>query len=159
MITKEVLINAVQAVLLTVPSKPFLCLPMSATLYAKLKNEHNVDAKLVTGNLSYKEQIIFQQDFSISEVRDNILQLWAGHAWVEVDGLICDLSLPRTLYANEFTKSCKKELVQRLGEGRGCVVASQSVMHVAFGLSYSPIDYLQDSIATAIIKGSEQLFY
>jgi len=136
---------------------PFLCLPVSATLYAILKDNHNVDAKLVTGDLTYKGQYIFRQDFSIKTAQSDVFQKWAGHAWVEFGGMICDLSIFRTLYSDEFTKPCRSELVQIFGQGRGCLIASQSIMQVAYGLSYNAIDYLDDDMATGIIKGFEPL--
>ena len=54
-----------------IPYRPFLCLPMSAILYAILKDNHQIEFRLVTGNLSYNGQYIFKQKFSIAKVAAN----------------------------------------------------------------------------------------
>ena len=111
------------------PYKPFMCLPMSALLYATLKDSLKIDAKLATGNLTYRGEHIFKQDFSISEAKNNTLQDWAGHAWVEIEDLICDLSFFRTLYSVKFTKPFKQKLINDFGEGRGALIASRAEMN------------------------------
>jgi len=80
----EIIKHAAIDVLKNTPYKPFLCLPMSAVLYAMLKDNHGVDAKLITGDLTYKNHYIFNQNFSIRSEVSNSLKYWAGHAWVEV---------------------------------------------------------------------------
>lgn len=156
MLDQAILQSAIKDVLEHMPYRPFLCLPMSATLYAVLKDNHNVNARIATGNLSYKGEQIFKQDFSITKAQDNIFQEWSGHAWVEFDGLICDLSVFRTVYSDKFTKPCKADFIRFFGEGRGCLIASPSIMQT-FGLTYQPVEYLSDEMATGIIRGMERL--
>ena len=152
----EILKEVVTDILRNIPYRPFLCLPLSATLYAILKDNYNIDARFVTGDLSYKGGYIFKQDFKISDAKDNTYQDWEGHAWVEIGDLICDLSFFRTLYSDKFTKPFKQELIARFGEGKGCLIATQTQMNLS-GLSYCPIDYLSDDQATGIIKGFDSL--
>lgn len=151
-ILKEVITN----ILTVTPRKPFLCLPVSASLYAILKDAYNIETKLITGNLLYKGSYIFKQDYKISEVKNETLQEWAGHAWVEIEGNVCDLSFFRTLYSEQFTKPFKQELISYFGEGRGSLFASPQQLN-AMGLTYKAIEYLSDDLATGIIKGFEPL--
>ncbi len=148
----EIIKKAVLDILKNLPHRPFLCLPMSATLYAILKDNYGIYSKLVTGDLYFKDQIIFKQDFSISKAKPNILQYWSGHSWVEIENLICDLSIFRTLYSDKFTKPCKAELIKEFGVGRGCLIATKEAMKQS-GLQYNGIDCLEDYMATAIIEG------
>lgn len=150
----DLLKNAVTEVLGNTPNRPFTCLPMSAILYAILKDNLGIEAKVTTGNLLYNGQHLFKQDFSITEAKDNELQYWTGHAWVEVEGMICDLSFFRTLYSDTFAKPYKRDLIELFGKGRGCLIAP--VAGVPF-LNYEPLEYLHDDIATGIIKGFETL--
>ncbi len=136
--------------------KPFLCLPMSALLYAILKDKHNMSSNLTTGSLSFNREVLFKQDFSISSADKNNLQYWMGHAWVEIDGLIVDLSIFRTIYSPEFTKQSKSELIKTFGEGRGCLIGTQAEM-TELGLFYNGIDHLEDEMATQIINGFSKL--
>lgn len=152
----EILQEVVSEILRKTPNKPFLCLPLSAHLYAILKDNHSADPKLVTGDLFYKGDYIFKQDFPIAQAKDGIFQDWSGHSWVEVEGLICDLSIFRTIYSNNFIKPFKQEILHSFGEGRGCLIAANGAMK-DLGLSYIKVDYLSDEMATGIIKGFDPL--
>lgn len=138
------------------PHAPFLCLPLSAALYAILKDKHGVESSLVAGNLSFKNTIVFQHDFSVSGTNNTSLQHWAGHAWVELDGFIIDLSLFRTIYSDSFTKLCKSEMISMFGKGRGAIIASPQALQKD-GLLYASVEVLTDDDATGIIKGIPQL--
>lgn len=152
----DILKDVVLDVLKHTPYKPYLCLPLSALLYCKLKDDHNIDAKLVTGDLAYKGEFIFKQDFKISQAKNGVLQEWAGHSWVEIENFICDLSFFRTLYSDEFTRPYRNELIEIYGEGRGCLIFEKKDAHFVH-LSYTPIDYLSDDMATGIINGFKDL--
>ena len=156
MIGQQQLSDTVIEVLKNLPNKPFLCLPLSALFYVLLKDNHNVESQLVTGNLFYKDNVIFKQDFKIENVNADKLIDWSGHAWVELDNQIFDLSFFRTLYSDQFSKPCKKELIQYYGEGRGCIIGSPQELKND-GLSYQAIDCLQDTTATSILKGIKKL--
>lgn len=152
MLTSPILQKAVVDVLKYTPYKPFLCLPLSALLYVLLKDKRGLDPKIVTGDLNFKGHYVFKQDFKISEAKDGIFTEWAGHAWVEIEDVICDLSFFRTLYSNEFNRHYKNELVSTFGEGRGCLIFEKD--KIAPGhLSYNGIDFLEDETVTAILKG------
>ena len=144
--------KAVIDVLKYTPYEPFLCLPLSTLLYVLLKDKYQFDAKLVTGDLKFKTDYIFKQDFKISEAKDGVLTEWSGHSWVEIDNLICDLSIFRTLYSDQFTKPCKAELIANFGEGRGCLIFEKDKIQPG-QLSYIAIDYLPDEMAIGILKG------
>lgn len=153
---EEILKKSMLEILRNTPSMPFLCLPMSAMLYAILNDNHKMNSKIATGDLSYKGQIIFKQDFSISSAPNDAFNEWAGHAWVEIDGLICDLSFFRTLYSSNFTKPCKDDLINFFGEGKGSLAATSQQLS-GFGLEYVTKDYLSDDIASGIINGFRTL--
>jgi len=152
----ETVKGAINEALRGMPHAPFLCLPLSAALYAILKDKHGIESSIVAGNLSFKSTIIFQHDFSISGTTNASLQYWAGHAWVELNGSIIDLSLFRTLYSDSFTKPCKNEIISMFGKGRGAIIASPQVLQ-GDGLIYTPVEALTDEDATGIIKGIPQL--
>jgi hypothetical protein len=131
----------------------YSCIPMSAMLYVILKDRHNINTHLITGDLSYKDHTVFKQNFSIPETTTDFLSKdWTGHAWVEFDDLICDLSFFRTLYSSDFNHSCKEELISQFGLGKGFLGASKNKMK-EFNLFYNAIDTLSDRVATSIIRG------
>lgn len=148
--------NVAVDILTNIPYRPFFCLPLSATLYAVLNDNHGIKAKLITGNLTYNNNYIFKQDFSIKGEQGRKLTDWSGHAWVEVEDYICDLSFFRSLYSEKFTKPYKSELIALFGEGRGLLIARACDLQ-QYRLSYHAIDTLHDNIATGIIRGIEHL--
>lgn len=143
-------------VLKGMPHKPFLCLPLSALLYAVLKDNHGLEPQLVTGDLTFKNDYIFKQDFSVVAEEQPKFKLWAGHAWVELDNHIIDLSFFRTLYSDQFTKSYKEELLEFWGKGRGILITPNREIKEA-QMKYHPKDILADDLVTAIIKGMDAL--
>lgn len=143
-------------ILKNIPSRSFFCLPLSALLYAYLKDNHSLDVKLVSGNLSYKGNFIFKQDFELSSGDHSEFKLWAGHAWVELEGTLWDLSFFRSLYSEKFNKPYKKELIEYFGEGREMLgISGRKIPEIDF--EYHQIEILSDELATGIIQGIPQM--
>lgn len=155
-IDTEILTSVIREVLTVLPPAPLMCLPMSAFLYARLRDEHDCNAELVTGNLFFGGDLLFKQDFSVDGAQTDELKDWGGHAWVEVGGLICDLSFFRTLYSGEFNRPYKMALIETFGTGRGALVGTAERLQQD-GFTYQGIDRLKDETATGIIKGIEHL--
>lgn len=148
--------NVAIEILKNISNRPFFCLPLSALLYATLKDNFNVESKLVTGDLLYRDLYIFKQDYKIADAENAVAQSWSGHAWVEIEDTICDLSFFRTLYSADFTKSFKNELIDYFGRGRGFQIINANDAQNMI-LTYNAIDYLSDEMATSIIQGFSQL--
>lgn len=155
-VTPQIIQKISLDILKAIPHKPFLCLPLSALLYANLKDAHGVDAKLVTGDVTYKDKFIFKQDFKISNGDYSKFKLWGGHAWVEVEGSLWDLSFFRTLYSEKFTKPYKQELIQFFGLNKGLLAFSGRKLE-EINFEYHPVEILSDTVATGIIQGIEAL--
>ena len=144
------------SVLRNIPTQSFICLPMSATFYALLKDNHNIDAKLVTGNLTFKGQYVFKQDYSLMTGDHSEFKLWAGHSWVEIDGYVWDLSFFRSLYSEQFISPYKSQLINLFGKGRGFLaIAGYCIPETE--IYYEPVDYLTDEMATGIIQGYQSM--
>ncbi|MBX3254917.1 MAG: hypothetical protein KF862_12310 [Chitinophagaceae bacterium] len=101
-------------------------------------------------------RLYFKQDFSLLTAKDSVYQEWVGHAWVELDNLICDLSFFRTLYSDSFDKPYKGELIEVFGKGRGALIASPQQL-ATLNLIYQPMEELSDEMATGIINGLDEL--
>lgn len=153
---KKILAESVKEVLSNIPLKPFFCLPLSAGLYMILKDREGFDVRIVTGNLFYKNEILFKQDFSIESVTNEQYTDWEGHAWVEWEELIIDLSIVRTVYSDQFTKACKTQIIKTFGDGRGCIIANRQQFS-EMGFTYVSIDVLRDETATGILSGMDEL--
>lgn len=63
----NLLTDMISDILRNIPNRPFLCLLMSAIMYAILKDNDNIQSNFISGSLSFKDEIIFKQDFSIAK--------------------------------------------------------------------------------------------
>jgi hypothetical protein len=121
-----------------------------------LRDKYQMDARLITGDLTYRGQYVFKQDFSITKGDHSIFKTWAGQAWVEVESFVWDLSFFRTLYSKEFNKSYRNEIIALFGTGKGLIAAPGREIGNT-GLKYHAIDTLPDDIATGIINGIDHM--
>lgn len=151
------LVSAICEVLRGGDSAPFRCLQMSAALYIILRDRHNAAAQLVTGDLLFGSDFLFKQDFSVVGAHTESLKNWRGHAWVEIDNRICDLSLYGTLYTDEFDRPFKQELVRKLGKRRGALVGKHKAIRERRGLLYRGIDQLNDDTVRELLDGGASL--
>lgn len=135
--------------------KPFLCLPLSALLYAILKDKYDVNVKIVTGDLLYNGKVIFKQDYNINnqiQGQEIVIDTWGGHCWVELNyEYILDLSLMRTVNSAEFTQSCKTEIIQKCNGRTGALIIPKTTNPT--GLYYVIKSELSEEAVDAIIKG------
>ncbi len=154
MTNQQILIDAIKMILELTPKRPFLCLQLSAMLYAELE-KFNLKPKLITGSLSYKNELLFNIDYSLNNTNTDSAVItgdWGGHAWIELDDLIIDLTICRTIYSDKFNKKCKTEIIQRMGEGRGCLIIDKS--NNLTGFEYITQEELNDQIINGILKGT-----
>lgn len=147
-VTREVLTNT--------PYKPFLCLPLSALLYSVLRDRYKIQANLVTGDLTFYGQYIFKQDFTLLSGDHSLFKTWAGHAWVEVEEYIIDLSFFRSLYSDQFDMPEKDRLISIFGPSRGAVIIPGPDFK-GTGLYYWRKEILRDATVNAILKGAREL--
>lgn len=157
MTEQQVLRNAINTILEVVPNRqPFCCLGLSAMLYAELEKVH-LKPKLVAGSLSYKNELLFKMDYSlISEISSNkssnvISREFGGHAWIELENRIIDISIFTTVYSDKFNKKCKNEIVQKFGVNTEYLIIDKSDNQTGF--EYQRIEDLNDIIITGVLKG------
>ncbi|HHF0555374.1 TPA: hypothetical protein ACPHT2_005099, partial [Vibrio antiquarius] len=87
-----------------------MCLYTSALLTSYINNETEMRAKLVAGSLFIDKMNVFVHTpiNSILETKGEDAFKWSGHAWVEVDEMILDPSIIKTislLYPNSVAES------------------------------------------------------
>ncbi len=145
-------------ILIITPNEPFLCLQMSSMLYAMLKDNYNLSPKIIIGNLYFKNECLFKQDYSLNKKIGNCSQTikdnWSGHCWIELDDKIIDLSIFRTIYSQQFNKSCKNSMIDFFGTGRGYLIIDKRLNQT--GLKYQSIEELNDEAVDGIIKGLKE---
>lgn len=87
---------------------------------------------------------------SIKEHRPG-LQMWDGHAWVMLAGVICDLSIFRSAYATKTLSNLEAFISQQFGEGKGALMCAHDKPPI--GMEFLPKFALSDLQVLEIIDG------
>ncbi|WP_338869260.1 hypothetical protein WBJ53_19670 [Spirosoma sp. SC4-14] len=145
--------EAAQAVLQNTPRAFGICVVMSAHLCAILTDSYKLPAVVVAGDLVISGIPAFQTDVKIQqpELTEIIIDDWQGHSWVEIGGLIVDISLGRTADLAPDGSNLKAFVHKQFGNGKGLLAFP--VEHAySLDMIYAPREVLADNIITAIIQ-------
>lgn len=151
---QEIIVNLIKKVLNLMPPKPFFCLQLSAMLQEELRMA-GLSPNFIAGDLHYENEIIFKMNYSINELAgqsDCIKSEWDGHAWLEIDNSIIDLSIFRTIYSDKFHKKCKNKIIDKVGTGRGCLIIFDKYQNET-SFKYFSKEELKQEVIDGILKG------
>jgi hypothetical protein len=153
--------DACNSILTLFAYKPFLCTSMSVCLFAGLEHDFpDRSLKIKTGDLLYGDCIIFKQNYAFAQDESNVIKAeWDGHCWVELDDrYIIDISLFRTIYSDNFTKSCKQDILNAFGLKRGLLIVDKQDAEFinSFPLKYIEHNILHDKIIDGILKAVDE---
>ncbi|WGW00328.1 hypothetical protein QF117_09265 [Vibrio sp. YMD68] len=134
------------------------CLYMSATLAAMMNDHLPVETRFVTGSLSVAESKIFahQAIKPILSQKEGVIGKWDGHAWVEVDDLIIDLSLFRTVFSKAASLRIQSLFEARFERGTAYLVGQKHKL-IEMGVVYTPLELLSDDDATIFIQNAGRM--
>ena len=129
-----------------VPPFSGACVMISSSWVSFLREEYSIPAVVVAGDLKisgkplfkYKEKLpIPANSNKVSAVK------WDGHCWIEIDGLIGDLSIFRTAYSLASPNILTDFITSKFGLGRGALVSSKEQLPP--GMQYVPRYVLNDN--------------
>ncbi|QFT12987.1 hypothetical protein [Vibrio sp. THAF190c] len=134
------------------------CLYMSAMLAAMMNDHLPVDTRFVTGSLSVAESKIFdhQPIKQILSQKEGVISEWDGHAWVEVDDLIIDLSLFRTVFSKAASPRIQSLFEARFERSSAYLVGQKHKL-IEMGVVYTPLELLSDDDATIFIQNAGRM--
>lgn len=81
---------------------------------------------------------------------------WSGHAWVTIDGLICDLSLFQAV-ASEISSHEIKMIIENMFPNSPTYLIGQETKLREIEVIYSPEEILDDKHVTMLIQNAERL--
>ncbi|EJG1993271.1 hypothetical protein ACPV5H_25360 [Vibrio harveyi] len=120
------LIESAKKVLSNVPPSMGACAPLSAAWAKTLRDDYDIPAIVVAGDLKILGKRIFKCKKNLPEASANeqiINQKWDGHCWIEIDGFVGDLSIFRTAYSLSYPSVLKQFIESTFGSGRGALLA------------------------------------
>lgn len=154
---REEFLSLLRSIILTLKPIPFNCLAVSVFGFIVLSGRFpNNDFKIKTGNLLYKGNRVFTQNYSINSFvgksSDTIQNNWEGHAWIELEErIIVDLSLFDTVRSPRFILPIKDDLIENYAGNRGFFMLDKLNPDPCF--EYQMIDILKDEIIDAVNNG------
>ena len=134
------------------------CLYMSAMLAAMMNDHLPVEIRFVTGSLSVADSKIFDHHpiKPTLNQKTGVIGQWDGHAWVEVDDLIIDLSLFRTVFSKAASPRIQSIFEARFDRGTAYLIGQKHKL-IEMGVEYTPFERLSDDNATIFIQNAVRL--
>lgn len=134
------------------------CVMISAGLVAILRAHYSIPAVALLGDLLINDVPVFKCSGNIpmpSYEGEVVNATWDGHCWVEIAGMICDLSVFRSAYAIQGPSLLKGFILENFGIGKGALLSLPE--HLPKGMRFSPKYALNDFQISCILSGlSEQ---
>lgn len=151
----QILIDTAKNILSSVPPLFGACAMLSAGWAALLRDHHHIPAIAVAGNLSIHGTTIFKCTKNLPEAGKSgkvISEVWDGHCWLEIDGVVGDLSIFRTAYAIKGTSRLKEFILANFGEGKGALLCPENQLH-SMGMEYEPKYVLNEPQINGLVAG------
>jgi len=150
----ELISKAVQETLASIPPSFGSCVMISSGLVSILRSQYSIPAIAVLGTLNINGSTVFECKENIplfNNDEEAIESIWDGHCWVEIDGVICDLSIFRSAYRINSSSVLYKYIQSNFGEGKGAIVSS--VKDLPRGLEFQPKFVLNNNQIMAVLSG------
>ncbi|MEQ3442626.1 hypothetical protein ABMY47_13795 [Pseudoalteromonas sp. BZP1] len=134
------------------------CLYMSSLLFSMINEHLPVEAFLVTGSLSVGGYKVFTHSPIKPQLtqKSGVIGQWNGHAWVEVEDIIFDLSIFRTVFAPSTSDHIQRTFEDRFNRDTAYLVGQKSKL-IEMGIEYRPLEQLFEDDATIFIQSSEKM--
>ena len=150
----DILIETAKEVMEHIPPSVGDCAALSACWASLLQDHHSVPAVVVAGDLKIRGNHVFKCRKPVPDSKKLgrvITGKWDGHCWIEVDGIIGDLSIFRTAYAIAGPSHLQNFIVEHFGYGRGGLLCRHS--DLPLGMEYVPKYVLNDRQIDGLIGG------
>lgn len=153
----SILAETGQFIMANVPPQRGHCAMLSSAWAMMLRENFDIPALVVCGDLYAGQQLIFKSknnipDFSAKAPNQVVSFEVDGHCWLDIGGYICDLSIFRTAYAIDQEHALAKFVNQRFGAGRGIFICPYELLGSS-GFKYVPKSVLKDSQVEALWQG------
>lgn len=154
----QILTETATEMMANIPPTFGACAMLSASWAGFLQDHYSIPAIVVAGDLEIRGTKVFKCKNNLPEASKSaklIAGEWDGHCWIEIDGIIGDLSIFRTAYAISNPSILKDYIVSKYGLCRGAMICCSNKL--PDGMQYIPKFVLKDSQINELIAGMEYL--
>lgn len=134
------------------------CLYMSALLAAMINDNLPVETRFVTGSLTVAGSTIFSHTPIKPKLTQNlhVIEQWDGHAWVELDDFIFDLSIFRTVFSRASPPRIQSLFEARFHRDTAYLVGQKCKL-IEMEMKYTALEQLSDVEATTLIQSANKM--
>lgn len=134
------------------------CLYMSALLAAMITDHLPREARFVTGSLEVAGSTIFSHTPIKPKLTQNshVIKQWDGHAWVELDDFIFDLSIFRTIFSRASPPRIQSLFEARFHRDTAYLVGQKCKL-IEKEMEYTALEQLSDDDATTLIQNAKKM--
>ena len=146
--------EVINEVLRKLPANAFNCGLSSALLGAMILDNSSIPVSVISGHLDYSTKRIFNcyNPIPYSTEKIYINEIWDGHCWVEINNLIIDISIFRTIYNGKVSNDLYDKIISQFGKGRGALLGSPKEIQ-KLGFDYIPCYGLTQNQISGLIRG------
>ncbi|NVJ52442.1 MAG: hypothetical protein HWD90_02015 [Campylobacteraceae bacterium] len=141
-----------------VPILPALCALMSARWAYILNENYSIPAIVVAGDLKLFGNTIFSCNSNLpTDINSDtyIKDIWDGHCWIEINGIVADISIFRTAGEQDESHILNKYFSSSFGKNKGAFIAKRD--HIPQELEYIPKYILSNTQIEALNNGLKEL--
>lgn len=138
--------ESARALMSEVPPAAGSCVMLSCAWASYLQEKYSIPAIVVAGDLKIAGARVFKYKEKLPEPRGRkevVRKSWSGHCWIEVNGLLGDLSIFRTAYSLGGDSILKNYILEQFGPDRGALL--NRIGDLPKGMQYIPQYVLKDS--------------
>ncbi|MBB4818263.1 hypothetical protein HNP29_001639 [Pseudomonas alcaligenes] len=149
----DVVTDAAQGTLFSIPPMPGHCVMISAGFVAALRAS-GVCAVVILGDLLINGRYVFRcyNNLPSPTQDDEIVNAsWDGHAWVMIGDCLCDLSIFRTAYGLSQPNHLSSYILEHFGTGKGAFMCYPYQMPA--GMEFVPKFALTDDQIYGLLEG------
>lgn len=141
----EEIVQSARTIMSYVPPTFGSCVLISSAWAGFLSDHCAIPAVVVAGDLTIDGKFVFKYEEALpkpTKTNSVIIKSWSGHCWIEIDGVIGDLSIFRTAYAITGPSRLKNFILNTFGQGRGALITGLRDLPPA--MIYTPKEVLND---------------
>lgn len=151
--------KACRSTFLKIPQTEFNCAMLSSVLGAMIQDNSSIPAVVLAGHLDVDNRRIFYCKSNIPNVEATtvIKEIWEGHCWVEINNLIIDVSLLRTIHYGNTPDFLLSKVKKDFGNSTGALILTSEKFY-ELGFHYTPCYLLSKNQINGLIRGAQQAY-
>ena len=133
------------------------CLYSTALLYIYLLENTDITPKFCIGSIKIADKFLFKMSkIDTLAFSENIIRDWGGHAWIEINDIIIDLDIFKTIKSLKTNNSFQESILSSFGKIPDYLIM-QKKYSLQYKMTYIAMNELTENVANALISNIKSL--